>query len=394
MNNTPQIRFKGYSDAWVQRRLGDVTEHFEYGLNAAAKDFDGTHKYIRITDIDDNLRHFNEDNLTSPDINFATADSYLLKQGDILFARTGASVGKTYIHKNAESHVYFAGFLIRARISDKHIPEFIYQNTLTKNYSAFIKVMSQRSGQPGVNAQEYASYSLGVPNTEEQKKLGQFFRTLDTAITLSQRKLDGLRRLKAAYLQQMFPQAGERVPRVRFAGFDGEWKETRIGDIFEVTRGQVLAATKVSAEKDDVNAYPVYSSQTKNNGLLGYYVDFLFDTAITWTTDGANAGTVNFREGKFYSTNVNGVLLSKDGFANRCIAEALNMVAWKYVSKVGNPKLMNNIMAEIMISAPPLSEQIVIGNLFKSIDDQLVSQAQKIVQLKRLKAAYLQKMFV
>ena len=131
----------------------------------------------------------------------------------------------------------------------------------------------------------------------------------------------------------------------------------------------MLAATKVSTEKDDINTYPVYSSQTKNNGLMGYYKDFLFDTAITWTTDGANAGTANFREGKFYSTNVNGVLLSKDGFANRCIAEALNMVAWKYVSKVGNPKLMNNIMAEIMISIPTLPEQIAIGNFFKSIDE-------------------------
>ena len=75
----------------------------------------------------------------------------------------------------------------------------------------------------------------------------------------------------------------------------------------------MLATTKISEVKTNEMCFPVYSSQTKNNGLMGYYNKYLFNTAITWTTDGANAGTVNYREGKFYSTNVNGVLLSDDG---------------------------------------------------------------------------------
>ena len=85
---------------------------------------------------------------------------------------------------------------------------------------------------------------------------------------------------------------------------------------------------------------------------MGFYDRYLFEDGITWTTDGANAGTVRFRPGRFYSTNVNGVLLSDDGYANKAVAEALDAVAWKYVSHVGNPKLMNNVMAEIEIALP------------------------------------------
>jgi type I restriction enzyme S subunit len=82
---------------------------------------------------------------------------------------------------------------------------------------------------------------------------------------------------------------------------------------------------------------------------MGYYKDYLYSDAITWTTDGANAGTVRMRSGKFYCTNVCGVLLSDDGYANKAVTEALNNIAWKYVSHVGNPKLMNNVMSEIVI---------------------------------------------
>ena len=80
---------------------------------------------------------------------------------------------------------------------------------------------------------------------------------------------------------------------------------------------------------------------------MGYYNKFLFNSAITWTTDGANAGTVKYRNGRFYCTNVCGVLLSDAELANKANAEALNNIAWKYVSKVGHPKLMNNVMGEI-----------------------------------------------
>ena len=200
----PEIRFNGFANAWEPRKLGDIASSFEYGLNAVAKEYDGENKYIRITDIDDNTHEFLTDNLTSPDIELTGADNYKLTEGDILFARTGASVGKSYIYKNSDGLVYYAGFLIRARIKEEYDTEFVFQNTLTDRYNKYIAVTSQRSGQPGVNAQEYAEFEIEVPKKEEQTKIGTYFRNIDYLITLHQRKLDMLKKLKSACLSEMF----------------------------------------------------------------------------------------------------------------------------------------------------------------------------------------------
>ena len=173
-------------------------------MNVAAKEYDGENKYIRITDIDDNTHEFLTDSLTSPDIDLTGADNYKLIEGDILFARTGASVGKSYIYRNSDGLVYYAGFLIRARIKEECDAEFVFQNTLTDRYNKYIAVTSQRSGQPGVNAQEYAEFEIKVPKKEEQTKIGTYFRNLDHLITLHQRKCEKLKELKKFMLQNMF----------------------------------------------------------------------------------------------------------------------------------------------------------------------------------------------
>jgi type I restriction enzyme, S subunit len=152
--------------------------------------------------------------------------------------------------------------------------------------------------------------------------------------------------------------------------------------MFKVTRGYVLPATDTSEEISDEMPYPVYSSLTKDNGLMGYYSDYLYEDAITWTTDGANAGTVNFREGKFYCTNVCGVLLSDKIEASKAIAEALNNVAKKYVSYVGNPKLMNNVMADIQITIPTSREERnKISSYFSNLDHLITLHQREYLRL-------------
>ena len=188
----PEIRFAGFTDPWEQRKLGEVASGFEYGLNAAASDFDGEKKYLRITDIDDQTREFRTDDLSSPDINNPIDDRYLLKEGDILFARTGASVGKTYLYKASDGKTYYAGFLIRAHVSDEADAGFIFQSTLTERYKQFVLLTSQRSGQPGINAQEYSDLLLPLPSLMEQRRIGAFFDRLDSLITLHQRKYCGV----------------------------------------------------------------------------------------------------------------------------------------------------------------------------------------------------------
>jgi type I restriction enzyme S subunit len=156
----------------------------------------------------------------------------------------------------------------------------------------------------------------------------------------------------------------------------------------------VLAMPLVSDSKTDTHQFPVYSSQTKNNGLSGYFNEYLYENSITWTTDGANAGDVNFRSGKFYSTNVCGVLISKDGYANACIAAMINSVSRKYVSYVGNPKLMNGVMAKITIEFPCVKEQTKIANFLNAIDDKITTTQAQLEAVKQYKQGLLQQMFV
>ncbi len=185
------------------------------------------------------------------------------------------------------------------------------------------------------------------------------------------------------------------VPKLRFPEFRGAggWEQKEVGEVFQVTRGDVLSMTLVQDEKSDAMPYPVYSSQTKNNGLSGYYSDFLFEDAITWTTDGANAGDVNFRTGKFFCTNVCGVLLNSKGFANPCIAALINRVSTKYVSYVGNPKLMNGVMSKIPIPVPSLAEQQKIAECLSSVDELIAAQARKLDALKTHKKGLMQQLF-
>ena len=185
-----------------------------------------------------------------------------------------------------------------------------------------------------------------------------------------------------------------KKPRIRFKGFTEAWEQREVSELFRVTRGYVLAATQTETTKTDEKPYPVYSSQTKDKGLMGYYKDYLYEDAITWTTDGANAGTVNYRAGKFYCTNVCGVLLSNEVTANQMIAEALNNVAKGYVSYVGNPKLMNNVMADIEIMIPPQAEEREkLSVFFCNLDRLITLHQRKYDKLLNIKKSMLEKMF-
>lgn len=185
------------------------------------------------------------------------------------------------------------------------------------------------------------------------------------------------------------------VPKLRFPEFRGTegWELKEVGEVFQVTRGDVLPMTLVRDEKTETVPYPVYSSQTKNNGLSGYYSNFLFENAITWTTDGANAGDVNFRPGKFFCTNVCGVLLNTGGFANPCIAALINAVSRNYVSYVGNPKLMNGVMSKIPVPFPTLHEQLRIASCLSSLDELIALQGRKVESLKTHKKGLMQQLF-
>ena len=213
-----------------------------------------------------------------------------------------------------------------------------------------------------ISYEEFLTLGFVYPSKAEQTAIARYLDKLSDLITLHQREFAFLCKEKSK----------------KFRYIKNAWEQRKVSELFKVTRGYVLAATLTEPAKTDEMPYPVYSSQTKDNGLMGYYKDYLYEDAITWTTDGANAGTVNYRAGKFYCTNVCGVLLSNEVTANQMIAEALNNVAKGYVSYVGNPKLMNNVMADIEIMIPTHAEEREkLSVFFRNLDNLITLHQRK-----------------
>lgn len=246
-----------------------------------------------------------------------------------------------------------------------------------------------------VSYQQFSTIRIPFPPLAEQRRIAACLSALDEMLAATNGKLERLKTYKKGLMQKLFPAKGKKLPELRFKVFekDGEWEEKKVSEIFHITRGYVLPTSETKNVPDGEYKYPVYSSQTANNGLMGFYNKALFKDAITWTTDGANAGTVRFRNGEFYCTNVCGVLISDVGYANPCIAEIIGAVSKKYVSLVGNPKLMNNVMAEIPILVPSLAEQRKIADCLTSINEVINLYTNKVTLLELYKKGLMQQLF-
>ncbi|MCP9305983.1 restriction endonuclease subunit S [Lacticaseibacillus paracasei] len=406
--HVPQFRFKDFSDSWEQRRLGDVAQSFEYGLNAAALEYDGENKYLRITDIDDETHEFKTDALTTPDVDLAKADNYRLQDGDVLFARTGASVGKAYRYKASDGLVYFAGFLIRARIKPEYDTEFIFQSTLTDSYNRYVSITSQRSGQPGVNAQEYAEFELSVPKIDEQRQIGQLFKQLDRLLTLHQRKLELLKRLKQGYLQKLFPQNGENVPELRFKGYYDAWEQRRLSNYITITGGNAWKSSDYSIDGDYlvVTISNVQGQRNINDKIgnkisvadPGKYLLRREDILVSLT---GNVGRVS------RMTDIPAVLNQRVGLikpkTKRIDDEFLfqvlsnrrfesSMVASGQGAAQANIS-NNDVLSYKLLVPQDVREQSTIAHFFRNFDNTIALHQRKLEKLQELKKGYLQKMF-
>ena len=167
-----------------------------------------------------------------------------------------------------------------------------------------------------------------------------------------------------------------------------------LSEIAELGRGRVINSAEISKQKNPI--YPVYSSQTSNNGIMGYLDNYDYEGEyITWTTDGANAGTVYYRNGKFNCTNVCGILKIKNGYDAYYISNILNCYTKKYVStNLANPKLMNNVMANIKINLPSIEQQKHSSKILQSIEYRVEIEEDIKLNLVKQKAFLLKNMFI
>jgi len=402
----PKLRFSGFSGAWEEKLFGDVfsfrtTNSFSReNLNYEG----GEVKNIHYGDIHTKFKtSFDITKETVPFINNENKlnripqDNYC-KEGDLILADASedyADIGKCIEIIALNSEKVLAGLHTLQARPTKNLIYTGFGGYLMKTKKNHFQIMKIAQGTKvlSISTGRLANIVLNFPALQEQQKIAEFLGSVDEWIENLRTQKESFEAYKKGIMQKIFSQD------IRFKDDKGnnfpKWEEKKLGDIFKNTRGHVLAMPEVVKEKTQAYQYPVYSSQTKNNGLSGYYKDFLFRDCITWTTDGANAGDVKYRPGKFYCTNVCGVLENNDGYANVCVAEIFNQIAKKYVSYVGNPKLMNNVVSTIKIFIPgSIGEQQKIADFLVSIDKIIESKQQQITQAEQWKKGLMQGLFV
>ena len=237
-----------------------------------------------------------------------------------------------------------------------------------------IRRLAQGTKIYSISSKNFSECNIGIPSKEEQTKIATLLKLIEQRILTQKKIIEDLKKLKDAISNKYL--------------YDPTWKEYRISDITELGRGRVISSIEIN--KQVRPQYPVYSSQTSNNGIMGYLDEYDFDGEyITWTTDGANAGTVFYRNGKFNCTNVCGTIKVRDKVDAYFLSVILQSATAKYVSaNLANPKLMNNTMASIKVRLPDIDGQKYWSRILQGIDEKLY------VEIKCLDLSIQQKTFL
>ena len=270
--------------------------------------------------------------------------------------------------------------------------EFIFQNLIMR-YDELRMISSGDGTRGGLNKQIISDIVVPLPSKDEQQKIGAFFKSIDDTIALHQRKLDKLKLLKQGYLQQLFPENGKNAPRIRFANFEGEWEEHKLGEVanrFDNLRIPITASDRISGDT------PYYGA----NGIQDYVEGFTHDGEfILVAEDGANDlknYPVQYVSGRVWVNNHAHVLQGKKSIAdNKFLMNAIkNFNIEPFLVGGGRAKLNADVMMKIVIKSPTHIEQQKIGTFFKQLDNIITLHQSKIDKLKSIKQSLLQKMFI
>ena len=372
------MRFSGFDDEWKKSNLGNISSNEMYGMNSAAKDYDGFNKYIRITDISETSNKFIPNPLTSPDGDLE--DKYKLKKGDIVFARTGASTGKTYLYDDNDRNLYFAGFLIKFHI-DNADPKFIFYNTLKEEYLNWVSVMSVRSGQPGINSNEYKKLPIILPSLDEQNKISNFLTSIDKKIDLLERKHQFYQEFKKFLMQQIFTQ------KLRF-NFTDDWNYMNFSEIFKSVSTKKYQIK--SADILDKGDFEVIDQG--QDEIAGYFNDKTkLCQELPIIIYGDHTTFVKFRD-KPFIVGADGVklLIPKFNANPKYLFYALE----HFNIKPEGYKRHFSIIKKIKLPIPTLEEQNEISEIFTYIDIKLKYTKIQLQETEEFKKGLLQQMFV
>lgn len=300
-----------------------------------------------------------------------------LKNGDILINIVGASIGRSCLYnKDIPANINQAVCLFRCNSAAHNLYTLLYLS-LPKTIRTLLETQTE-SARPNLSLSDISLLNFLLPPLPEQEKIAGILGTWDEAIEKLSNLIEQKKLLKKGLMQKLLY---NRTDTLTY----------KVADLFELGRGRVISKDEIEANKGD---YPVYSSQTSNNGILGYINSYDFQGEyITWTTDGANAGEVFYRNGKFNCTNVCGTAKAKEKNVNLYYAMSfLNHISKKYVSYVGNPKLMNGVFAIIPLILPDIEIQDKVASVLSTADDEINLLNQKLEALKEQKKGLMQQL--
>ena len=380
----PNLRFPEFQGEWEKQRLCDISsilgrigfrgyttnDIVEKGMGAIA---------LSPTNIVNNQLTYDKDNTYISMSKYEESPEIMIKQGDVIFVKTGSTVGKVaYVDKLICKTTLNPQVVVLKDIKcDNYILSVIMSTRKIQNK---IQRITVGGAVPTLSQVAMGNIFISLPAAKEQEKISKFISLLDERITTQNKIIEDLKKLKSAISKKLL--------------CNDKWTTCIIQDIAEIGRGRVISSVEIDRQKHPL--YPVYSSQTSNNGIMGYLDNYMFDGEyITWTTDGANAGTVFYRKGKFNCTNVCGTLKILPKFDCYFVSLVLQQATQKYVSSnLANPKLMNNTMASIKIRMPNIETQKQLSKVFKTLDSCLLVHQRTCKMYLSEKQYLLRQMFI
>lgn len=407
----PKIRFKGYTDEWEQRKLGDILILLKDGTHGTHHDTDSGPLLLSAKNIKNGTVQWDEsDRRISKDEYENIHANFKLKDGDVLLTIVG-SIGETAILKHSEN-VTFQRSVAFLRPSNELKSEFLYSEIQSSRFQKELNNRKSTSAQPGIYLGDLGEISIDFSkNEDEQYAVSQYFCNLDNLITLHQRKCEQAKKLKKYMLQKMFPQNGQKVPEIRFKGFTDDWEQRKLEDYLTVSteknngnlygRSDVLS---VSGDYGIVNQIEFQGRSFAGASVSNYGVVQTGDVVYTKSPLNSNPyGIIKTNKGKpgIVST-LYAVYHPKENTFPDFIQVYFEQHARmnNYMHPLVNKGAKNDmkVSAENALKGPVCFpsrvEQESISAFFSVLDDLITLHQQKCDELKNIKKFMLQNMFI
>ncbi len=380
----PKIRFKGFTEAWEQRKLGEYGD-FTYGHSAPKWSVtpDAKIPCVRYGELYTKFgvkidKVFSYTNMPKNKLVFS-------KGNEVLIPR----VGEDPYDYNHCTWLSVPNVAIGEMISiyyTKQNPLFtaIMYNATLKNEFA---IRVEGGSVTNLYYDKLKDINVAFPNKQEQEKIATLFYKIDNLITLHQRKYDKLVNVKKSLLEKMFPKNGNNVPEIRFRGFTEAWEQRKLGDKYKFLYGEY------NNNPSNDGQYPVYGA----NGIIGGFNRYNAENSVIIGHMGEYAGSVLWGEGKHFVT-YNGTIskLSDNSISSKYgYYMLLHLELAKICGGSGMPFLSYDQLKRVDCSYPiKIEEQIKIAKTLSSLDNLITLHQRKLEKLKNIKKSLLEKMFV